>query len=119
MILIKKYEVVDRKHLLAYEQLWINRFKKTAVNKNDAIDIKPLTKKRDAEIMRKRRESHKEDAREYAKQYYQENKAKLKARDKERLKTKFNCGCGGIYSLSSKSNHCKGKKHLKWIADQN
>jgi hypothetical protein len=119
MLLIKEYEVEDRKHLFAYEQLWINKFRATAINKCDAIDIKPLTKKRGAKAMRKRREANKESVREYAKQYYLDNKAKFQAQSKERLKEKFNCGCGGIYSRSGKSNHYRGKKHIKWAAEQN
>ena len=35
IILIKEYEVVDKKHILAYEQLWINRLK--CVNKCDTL----------------------------------------------------------------------------------
>ncbi|GMF60656.1 unnamed protein product [Phytophthora fragariaefolia] len=31
--LIKQYEVADRHQLRAYETLWINKFKKTCVNK--------------------------------------------------------------------------------------
>ncbi|DAZ95476.1 TPA: hypothetical protein N0F65_001956 [Lagenidium giganteum] len=33
ILLIKQYEVADRAQLLAYETLWINKFKKTCVNK--------------------------------------------------------------------------------------
>jgi group I intron endonuclease len=38
MILIKEYEVCDQKHLMVYEQLWINKLK--PVNKCNPFRIK-------------------------------------------------------------------------------
>ncbi len=39
MILIKEYEVVDKKHLHSYEQLWINRHK-TSINDKQSLSCK-------------------------------------------------------------------------------
>jgi hypothetical protein len=118
MILIKEYDVEDRKQLLAYEQLWINKFRKTSVNKVDTIDIKPFTKKRHAAAVNEHRKANRDRSIAYSKQYYQENKAKFSAYSKERNKEKYNCDCGGVYSLKTKRQHDKGKKHLKWFAEQ-
>ncbi|DBA03254.1 TPA: hypothetical protein N0F65_011613 [Lagenidium giganteum] len=43
IILVKEYQVEDRKHLLAYEQLWISKFRKTTVNKINSFEIKRLS----------------------------------------------------------------------------
>lgn len=59
MILIKEYEVIDREHLEAYEQLWINKL--NCVNKQCAFQ--PLKKER-IKIYHKK----------YNKEYYQKNK---------------------------------------------
>jgi hypothetical protein len=41
IILIKEYEILDRKHLLVYEQIWINKLK--PVNKTSALNFLFLT----------------------------------------------------------------------------
>ncbi len=104
IILIKEYLVYaenqkDNRHLRAYEQLWINkfRFKKCCINENDAL---PLLKKEKArkwkqnnkekikqhlennreqilERMKKYRETHKEQINEYQRKY-REEKRKMK-----------------------------------------
>jgi hypothetical protein len=130
MLLVKEYEVADRKHLQAYEQLWINAFRKTAVNKNNSIDITTLFRKETnrryynenkAKIKAKANERTKSRTKEkrdislaYSKQYYQENKEKFSAY----AKVKHNCGCGGRYSGGGKSKHEMSKKHTKWVAEQ-
>ena len=42
MTLVKEYPVVDIYHLRAYEQLWINKYRKTAVNKRTACQLIPI-----------------------------------------------------------------------------
>lgn len=39
IILIKEYDVCDKKELLALEQLWLNKFHKTSINVNLSFDI--------------------------------------------------------------------------------
>jgi hypothetical protein len=74
IVLIKEYSVCDRKHLMAYEQLWINKLK--PINKTSSFRIKwlyqKLYHKENKEILLKKK-----------RQYYQENKDRIKDRDKK------------------------------------
>lgn len=117
IILIKEYEVIDRKHLEAYEQLWISKLK--AINKQNLL----LPKFIRLEEMKKRNKSdeYKIKKNERSKKDYNENKDKYsdKARkyyekNKDILKTKIKCECGGSYSKTNKSTHFKTAKHLKY-----
>lgn len=55
------------------------------------------------------------DTKEYSKQYYEAHKDEFAQRSKKRTETKFECECGGRYSMSSKANHIKQKKHLYFL----
>lgn len=110
--LIKEYEVVDRAHLRAYEQIWMNKFKSRAVNKYHALDLKPVSRNNQITRNREYRQTHKDISKAYMKQYYQENKEKF-------VKTIIDCGCGGVYSNSSRSRHNITHKHEKWLASLN
>tara|TARA_R110002012_G_scaffold314478_1_gene527290 strand:- start:39 stop:641 length:603 start_codon:yes stop_codon:yes gene_type:complete len=108
IILIKEYLVYaenqkDSRHLRAYEQLWINkfRFKKCCINKQDALPLLKKEKKKQyyqnnkeqikeqsneyqeahkeqiLERKKKYRETHKEQINEYKKQYYQAHKEQI------------------------------------------
>ena len=44
------------------------------------------------------------------KKWYQNNK--------DKLKEKFNCDCGGCYTLENKTKHQKTKKHLLYLDQQ-
>ena len=48
------------------------------------------------------------------KQYRQDNRETILTKKK----LKFNCECGGKYTRSSKSNHFKTKKHLKYLDNE-
>lgn len=48
MILIKEYNVCDKKHLRVYEQLWISKLK--SCNKNSSFYIKKLSDKHYSKI---------------------------------------------------------------------
>ena len=59
---------------------------------------------------------------DYNKKYYNENSQKIKDQVKKyknenlkKLTEKHDCECGGRYSLKSKSDHYKTKKHIKWL----
>ncbi|DBA04967.1 TPA: hypothetical protein N0F65_006969 [Lagenidium giganteum] len=93
----------------------LNQFKmilRTAVNKNNGFKINRLTQKQHYE-------NNNDNISVYNRKYYEANKDKLNEKNRERTRTRFDCECGGKYSLSSKSNHFKGKKHQKWQQAQN
>ena len=63
---------------------------------------------------------------QYQKEYYNDNKDKLdiihkayNETNKEKLKEKFICVCGGNYTHSQKSTHFKSIKHQKFLQSQN
>jgi len=86
IVLIKEYQVVDRAHLRAYEQLCINRIK--CVNKNNPFSIKYLQQKTHSKEYRLKnkekissqkkeyRLKNKDKLNSYKKEYYLKNKAK-------------------------------------------
>jgi ribosomal protein S17E len=76
IVLIKLYEVVDRKHLQAYEQLWISKLR--CINKNNPFRIEWLSKK---DYYQRNRNK----ILEYYSQYAQDNKERVSG-----YKTKYN-----------------------------
>jgi len=74
------------------------------------------------EIIRNQTEKRKEYAKMYDKKYKEENKEKKKELDKiyrEKNKININCNCGSIISKLNYSTHCKTKKHLQYIENNN
>lgn len=65
MILIKEYEVCDRKHLQMYEQLWMNKLK--CINKNKSFQ--PLNEERNRQ--------YNEYMSTHRKMYYENNKERI------------------------------------------
>jgi hypothetical protein len=57
------------------------------------------------------REEHKDDLKQYLKQYHENNKEHIR----EHKNQKYNCFCGGRYTLTHKANHFKTPKHLECI----
>ena len=124
IVLIKSYNVCrdsdrDNTHLKVYEQLWINKTKRS-VNCNNAFN--PLFK---LDIKAKHkiyRESNKEKKKEYyennkekKKEYYQTNKVKILGKMKE----KITCECGTNITRTNLTTHKKSKKHAKLMQDIN
>jgi len=88
--LIDSIECVDKKQRDIIETLYI--LNENGINRNHpGRDIK------------QRYNDNKEKLNEYSRKYYQENK--------EKQQQKFNCLCGGKYTLEHKSSHMKTKKH--------
>ena len=120
IMLIKEYQVYrehkkDHKHLLVYEQLWINKIK--CVNSQCAFN--PIPKKERDKLYNK---NNKEKIKEKDKQYRLNNKEKkketnkqYKLKNKDKLNKKFNCSCGGKYQHRNKSAHVKTKIHMKYM----
>ncbi|DAZ98350.1 TPA: hypothetical protein N0F65_007157 [Lagenidium giganteum] len=104
MVKIKQYEVADRSQLLAYETLWMSKFKKTRVNKVPAFS--PMKIQRRKEAQKKYWEANKEAMIEKNKTY--------NATNKDRLIEQFQCDCGGKYQRRGKTYHFKTKKHIQW-----
>lgn len=82
VIVEKEYDVCDRNQLRAYEQLWINRFKKTAVNKNAAFNLNILIRNRyykaNKEMCLAKVKQWQEANKDKMKQYREANKDKVK-----------------------------------------
>lgn len=75
IILINKYKCCDRKHLQAYEQLWMNKLR--CINKVKAFQ--PLYKLRDKQYY----EDNKDKIKQRHKQYHKNNKDKIKQKKKQ------------------------------------
>ncbi len=92
--LIKKYNVIDKVHLLAYEQLWMNVYRNRIINKKKTYAL-----------------LEKEHKKQYNKQYRELNKEKIS----EQKKQKVTCECKAIVSNRNLSTHQKTKKHQNYI----
>ena len=141
IVLIKRYLVYyayerDRKHLNAYEQLWMNKLK--CVNKRDCFVIPRLQKLKMKEYHKDHKEEikkylkeyhkeHKEEIKEYQKEYYKEYKEKKKEYDKEykeknkehikqKAKVKVTCSCGCVVNKNYLTRHKKTPKHRRLLA---
>jgi predicted GIY-YIG superfamily endonuclease len=145
IIELSKYEVVDKQHLLAYEQLYINKFKNNN-NRNNPFKIKYLydlsakdaqkqyrkkwhNDNRDKELKRLKESylNNKEQIQKRHLEYYYKNKEKIAEKRKEwrqnnkekiaeRLKEKMECECGVIIVKRTYNQHCKTKRHIKLIS---
>ena len=118
IILIKEYEVEDKNHLEAYEQLWINKLK--PINKVNPFQIKKLSAKQ-------YREANKETITQYKKRWHETNRESVKVKQKqyresnkevlnEKKKEKITCECGTDYTRSHKARHENTKKHQSWLS---
>ena len=125
IILIKSYKVIresqrDNTHLKVYEQLWLNKTKKS-VNLYKAFN--PLF---NAKIyMKKYNEKYYNNNKEKKKEYYEKNKEKKKEyynNNKEQInkdrQEKITCECGSIIRKGYISQHRKTKKHLKLMKNK-
>ena len=83
MILIKEYEVLDRRHLEVYETLWIKKLK--AMNKLEPCGGL-LKKQRETRYKNQWYEENKEIIRQKQKQYYEENKEAITEQSKQYYK---------------------------------
>jgi hypothetical protein len=126
-VLVKEYEVCDRKHLEAYEALWICKLK--CVNQKVPFNLKRLYKQQwaanNAEKVKQQKLRHynanKDDISARQKQRYEANKDAISAKhkqyyeaNKERLNAKTDCECSGRYSQNTRAAHFKTKKHQAW-----
>lgn len=137
MIKLKEYNVVDRKHLTAYEQLWMNKLKN--INRSSAFRIhrfyeharwrtqhrqEQCMKYRQSEKGKQYQKDYDKSRREQRKEYYQENKEvykkryldnleKIQRQRKERYQnSKVECTCGLLVSTKFMGNHQKTQRHI-------
>jgi len=119
IILIKEYEVVDRTHLEAYEQLWINKLK--SINSNNTMHFKTLYSKdyynKNKESWVVRKEKNKEHIQKYNQKYLETWRAENKDKIHEYRQRRYICECGHDVQLIKKSRHLKSIKHLKFRHD--
>ena len=117
IILIKEYEVIDRTHLEAYEQLWINKLK--SINSNNTMHFKTLYSKdyynNNKELWAIRKEKNKEHIQEYLKKYSTTWRAENKEKIINYNQQLYTCECGITLTKVKKSRHFKSKKHLKFL----
>ena len=137
--LIKSYDVYrehnkDRKHLEAYELLWINKLKGCC---NQILPFNPLpklskqlyyekNKEQSLRVNKKWRDNNKETKKQIDKNYYKKNKEhllevakKYKINNKEQIaekrKEKITCECGSIFGIWKRNRHIKSNKHQDYI----
>jgi hypothetical protein len=104
IFLIKEYDVIDKFHLRAYEQLWMNKIK--CINEIKSFQI--LVKERNKQNKQKYYQNKKEEFKDKSNIYYYSNLDKIKKNRSE----KINCICGSIISKCNYSQHKKSKKHI-------
>jgi hypothetical protein len=112
IILIKEYQVVDRAHLNAYEQLWINKTK--CINRNSPFCIHKQYKKyyysnnKEADKVRKSKFLLKNP--DYFTNYYHANKEKYQNRNKRKVLCNT---CDQIMTYDAHHKHKKTNKHIR------
>jgi hypothetical protein len=136
MLLIKEYDVIDRKHLQVYETLWICKLK--SINKNVSfripyLDRKYYKKKRlhnNPNFYKEQYQKFMENHPDYIKEKYkktlknnpQHNREKYEKygeKQKVRQSEKINCEiCSCQIRRNFKSRHQRSKKHQSNLAKQ-
>ena len=109
---IKEYEVIDLKHLIAYEQLWINKLKPINLVKN-LFRIQHLIKKRNQIYKKTYYENNREQIKENSKIYYENNREQIN----ELASRLYTCYCSPDKQITSghRSRHEKSIKHQKYL----
>jgi hypothetical protein len=117
IMLIKEYQVCDKKHLHAWEQFWINKL--ICINQQGAIPFLWIDKKN--KIYRENnkdkkhivnkiyREKNKEKIKKNLRKYYQKNKEKILQKHKQKIKCEI-CNC--LIRKQGLREHMKTKKHI-------
>jgi hypothetical protein len=146
IVLIKEYAVVDRSHLHALEQLWMNKLKRCTVNKIAAfiptsnaykelvLKVAISAKKKvyheanRTEILAKKkvyRDANKDEINAKTKVYREANRDVISAKKKvyreanrDVINAKYTCDCGGKYIHANRLRHLKTAKHQRFLQDQ-
>lgn len=143
IVLIKSYEVCrsnikDRKHLEAYETLWINRHRGKCCNEITPLNLlkkekrkayREKNRERIEELNKQYREKNKQHIAEKVKEYRQKNRERIEEIEKayreknreqiaEKRKEKVQCECGSVVSKRNLSQHKKSQKHQRFMAQK-
>jgi hypothetical protein len=131
IIKIKEYicyrsHKLDKKHLHAYEQLWINKTRccnklpsfnplRREKRKENDEKYRANNKEKIKEDQKEYYEKNKEQINEYQKEYYEKNKEKIKERIKEKNKEKIACDrCGIMVRKDGMNKHKKSNKCISF-----
>lgn len=106
MIEIEKFPCDDKREAEKREDYWCCTLKATLNTTRPFITAQQI-KDYQKEYQIVYRSNHIEKAKQFRKQYYLNNPNKFK--------DKFNCDCGGVYTMPSKSQHLKTQKHMNFI----
>lgn len=125
--LLEAFECKNKNELRQREGELIRKYKDNIVNcriENRTIDewrgdnkekIKQYHKQyydNNKEKIKQYKSDNKDKIKQYKSQYYNDNKEKIK---QCRIDNKYNCECGGKYTIANLSIHQKTKKHQKFL----
>ena len=131
IILIEKYPCNDIDELHSRECYFTNQIDCVNIRKNQGVinrlgGKKEYQKEYQKEYCKLKKDKIKEYQKEYQKEYCELNKDKIKVKNKdyynnnkEIIRAKYECVCGGKYTYNNKSAHLKTKKHIQFIEQQN
>ena len=120
---LREYDVVDKKHLIAYEQLWINKLKPINIIKHlfktrhliKTLDRLDYHKNKEVLLQRCKAyyEKNSEDVKKRVQKYRENNTEKIK----ERKSKLYTCPCTPNKEMlfDHKSRHEISKKHYKYL----
>lgn len=114
--LLKSYDVVDIRHLNAYEQLYINKI--SCINKHAALQLCRVFQRREYSKLyrelnpykaRDYHEMNKEPINARKREYYTNNKDIINAK---RASVRLTCECGISIRKADITKHVKTKRHI-------
>ena len=122
----KELEIIEGGYIKEYHDRILNKivvgrtpkeYWKTHKNESKVKNTKYRETHKEQIIEKKKEyyEAHKNEIKEQSKEYYEANKNEIKERreaNKEKLYEKFNCDCGGKYTLQNKTTHEKTQRHI-------
>ena len=113
--LISKHNDVTKSELFKLEGEYIKQNKDICVNKviagRSSVEYRNETKEQKHDYDRNFYINHRKLKIKISKQYYDDNIDKIK----EYKSQKFECECGGRYTLTHKACHLKSKKHQSFL----
>lgn len=115
MILVKEYEICDRKHLTVFETLWMVKLK--GINTQYPFNLCSV-KSHSAAYNKKYKEQNKERLIEYRKinkdKRNKQNK-EWREKNKDKIQQKYTCECLKTISCKNKNVHNKSKYHINYL----